>query len=236
MAKAKPMTPRRYAKMRRSPRKSEIWKKKRRLCSEKDGPFCGRMRAHGKGACKNYAGFKTDHPGEGACFKHGGRTANSLKHGRYSSVTHRQVRETLDTLTQMQEDAMDLIPEANLLRAMLIDYVNRYDEFVEALMAWYADPDNKMRPRRSLDITDAAGLAESISRIVHRMHQIQSEGAISLITFARVTEQMGITVARYVKDKKTLEQIQAEWQHLALDAKTPPTADDGDSGSEEDED
>lgn len=197
---------------------------KGRYATEKDGPFCGAKRANRSATCKNYAGFRTDHPGTGRCFKHGGNAGlrGSTQHGRYSKLEHRRVKEIMDTLTAMQDNAMDLIPEANLLRAMLIDYVNRYDEFVEALMAWYADPETKARPRRALDVTDAANLAESISRIIHRMHQITSEGAISLITFKRVTEMMGIIVAKYVKDEKLLEHISHEWQQLALDAKTAP--------------
>lgn len=196
-----------------------------RYANEKDGPFCGAQRTNRGGkTCKNYAGFRTDHPGTGRCFKHGGNLGQkaTMAHGRYSALEHRRVKEIMDTLIQMQDNAMDLIPEANLLRAMLIDYVNRYDEFVEALMAWYADPETKARPRRSLDVTDAANLAESISRIIHRMHQITSEGAISLVTFKRVTEMMGIIVAKYVKDETLLEHISHEWDQLALDAKTAP--------------
>lgn len=116
---------------------------------------------------------------------------------------------------------MDLIPEATVLRALTVDFINRYNEFQEALMAWYADPESNSRPRKIVDLSDAAHLIESISRIIHRMHQIQSEGAISLETFKRVTELMGIIVAKHVKDPVTLEKIESEWMSLALDAKAP---------------
>lgn len=127
-------------------------------------------------------------------------------------------------MAQIEYDAMDLEPEANLLRAMTIDYINRYEEFTEALMAWYADPDTHVKPRRIMDITDAAKLVESISRVVQRLHSIQSEGAISMETFKRVSENMGLIVARHVKDPLVLNRIEHEWMHLTMDGKQSPAA------------
>lgn len=175
------------------------------------------------GTCRRPAGAGTDHLGQGRCRRHGGTgTSRMIVHGWYSQVTHHRIKDLLGRLTQIEMNAMDLIPEANLLRAMTIDYVNRYDQFVEALMAWYADPDSKQRPRRVMDIQDAAHLVESISRVVQRMHQIQSEGAISLETFQRVTEHMGMIVTKYVDDPLILNKIEKDWQDLAMDSKAPP--------------
>lgn len=142
--------------------------------------------------------------------------------GWSGAVRNRRVKGILQRMAQMEYDAMDLIPETNLLRAMTIDYINRYEEFTEALMAWYADPDTHVKPRRIMDITDAAGLVESISRVVHRLHQIQSEGSISMETFKRVTENMGLIVARHVKDPLILNRIEHEWMQLTMDGKKPP--------------
>jgi len=142
--------------------------------------------------------------------------------GWSGQVRNKRVKNILQRMAQMEYDTMDLIPEANLLRAMTIDYINRYEEFTEALMAWYADPDTHVKPRRIMDITDAASLVESISRVVHRLHQIQSEGSISMETFKRVTENMGMIVARHVKDPLVLNSIEYDWMHLAMDGKSPP--------------
>lgn len=183
-----------------------------------DGPFCGAKRRRREERCKLPAGFRTDHPGLGRCHLHGG--CSVVRHGWYSKITHTRIANLLDELAVIEMNAMDLIPEANLLRAMTIDFVNRFDIWEEALMAWFNDPENKARPRRMMDIMDASHLIESISRIVHRMHQIQSEGSISLDTFRRVTEHMGIIVARHVPDTDTLKKIEAEWLELAIDAKS----------------
>lgn len=177
------------------------------------------------GTCRKPAGWGTNHLGQGRCRRHGGaQTSRMVQHGFYSGVTHTRIKDLMVEMSKVELNAMDLIPEANVLRAMTVDFINRYDSFVEALMAWYADPESNQRPRRVMDIQDAAHLVESISRVVHRMHQIQSEGAVSLETFQRVTELMGVIVARYVKDPLTLNNIERDWQNLALDSKAPPTS------------
>jgi hypothetical protein len=43
-----------------------------------DGDKCGAKTQRG-GKCKNRAGFRTDHPGYGSCFKHSGATTNGNK-------------------------------------------------------------------------------------------------------------------------------------------------------------
>jgi len=143
--------------------------------------------------------------------------------GWAGQVQSRRLKGLLQKIAKVEHDTMDLVPEANLLRAMTIDYINRYDQFTEALLAWYADPTTHVKPRRIMDITDAASLVESISRVVHRLHQIQSEGSISMETFKRVTENMGLIVARHVKDPLVLNRIEYDWMHLAMDGKKPPT-------------
>lgn len=179
-----------------------------------------RRGSHRGTPCKRPAGAGTKHLGVGRCRTHGGNAR--VKHGWYSAITHARIAGVLDDLSKIEMNVMDLIPEANLLRAMTIDFVNQYDAFVEAILAWYADPEANSRPRKIMDISDAAHLIESISRVVHRMHQIQNEGSISLETFKRVTEHMGIIVAQFVKDPIVLENIEAHWMELALDAKPAP--------------
>ena len=196
------------------------------------GPFCDAPRidaAHKGKTCKNFAGFRTNHPGVGRCFKHGGNVQKKFvdnltlekKNGRYSGIQHRGIAEVMEQLANQQEDVMDLIPEANLLRAMIVDYINRYDLFVDALMAWYNDPHSKMRPRKVMDISDCVTLIEGVSRIVHRYHQIQSEGSITLETFRRVMEQMGIIVASNIADEAVLKRIEQQWSRLVIDSKAP---------------
>lgn len=215
--------PDRHKQPRRAPSTSAI-----------DGPFCGapcRNRADPNHHCRQPAGWRTDHPGQGHCNRHGGvlsSTRNAkLKTGRYSTIVHRTVRDAMDQMAQIETDVMDLVPEANLLRALTVDYINRYQEFSEALLAWYADSDpdadsdskSRTKPRKIMDLSDAGRLVEAISRVVARIHQVQSTGAISLETFRRVTEMMGVTVATHIRDESLLSAIESDWSSIALDAK-----------------
>src|SRR5919205_260646 len=50
-----------------------------------DGDKCGAKTQRG-GKCKNRAGFRTDHPGFGSCFKHSGSTANGNKAAARAAV------------------------------------------------------------------------------------------------------------------------------------------------------
>lgn len=189
----------------------------------KDGPFCGARRSpNGPGAgttCKNAAGYKTDHPGQGRCKYHGGATPIRTT-GRYSKVVHASIAEKMEALQALDQDVMDMVPELVMLRALTIDFVNRYEEFAEGLLAWYQDGDSNTKPRRIMDLADAGRLISDVTKIVERIHKVKSEGAITLETFRRVTEQMGIIVAKHVLDRRILAHIELDWKNLALDAKS----------------
>lgn len=190
--------------------------------SKTDGPFCDAKLDGGATGrtCRNPAGYRTEHLGQGRCYLHGG-CVPVMTTGRYSKILHKSVREKFEMLSAVEMDVMDLAPEAQLLRALIVDFINRYEDFHEALLAWYADSTGKSsKPRKVLDLADAARLIEGVSRVVHRIHQIRSTGAITLATFQRVTEQMGIIVAKHVLDAKILEQIEHEWMTIAVDAKS----------------
>lgn len=210
------------------------------------GPFCGAKRVTRPGFCKQPAGWRTDHPGQGRCRNHGG-TSQSLDYpkplhpverrfGRYSSIEHHKLRDLTARVALEEQDVSDLADEVHLLRAILIQYINEYEEFIEALISWYREPDVKQKPRRIMDISDVSHLIESVSRVVERLQKIRSEGAVSLETFRRVTEQMGLVVARIVPDPTVLNRIEAEWGSLALDAKKTPLPPLSETRNTEDED
>ena len=183
------------------------------------GPFCEaqlRSLGHQQKTCRNPAGKWTDHPGQGRGYLHVVRSVK--KSGRYSTIDHERFREKLGKLEAIEQDVMDLVPEVQLLRTLVVDYVERYEAFHEALVAWHADQHGKTsKPRKILDISDAGNLIEKISRTVHRIHQIHSTGSITLDTFKRVVESMGIVVAKHVEDKALLDAIEIDWSQLALD-------------------
>ncbi len=84
--------------------------------------------------CRREAGWNTDHLGQGRCRYHGGATP--IKHGRYSKITRPRIQELITTHAA-DPDPLDTMPELAAARALFQDFIERYDENTEALLAWH---------------------------------------------------------------------------------------------------
>lgn len=94
---------------------------------------CGARTRNGS-PCRKPLGAGTDHVGQGKCKLHGGATP--IRHGRYSQIT----REPLRLLIERHEadpDPLNMLAELAAARAFFEDFVNRYDEWREAILAWW---------------------------------------------------------------------------------------------------
>ena len=85
--------------------------------------------------CRQPAGKNTSHEGDGRCWLHGGLTP--VRHGRYSSVVRREIQDLIREL-ENDPDPLNILPELLMVRALLADYLNRYEENRDAVLAWYA--------------------------------------------------------------------------------------------------
>lgn len=181
---------------------------------------CGRTaKSTGGKPCRKPAGWGTDTPGSGPCRIHRGRP---IKHGRYSKIQRPRIQQLMNELAQ-DPDPFNLEPEARLIRALALDFCERYDELVEALLEWNAHEfedgrvdQRKPRPQRIPDYHDVAQLAEMVSRVIERAQKVKDKSALSLETLSRVMEAMGATVARHVKDPDTLRAIEREWGEIRV--------------------
>jgi len=81
------------------------------------------------------AGWGTDHLGQGRCKLHGGATP--IKHGRYSLIRRDGIRELIEQ-HEKDPDPLNILPELAAARALFQDFIERYDENTEALLAWHA--------------------------------------------------------------------------------------------------
>jgi hypothetical protein len=178
-------------------------------------PPCGAKTRAGS-PCRRPAGHGTSHPGQGRCKLHGGKSP--VTHGRYSLIRRPSVRQRIDVLKAADADPLDLLEDLHLLRALTIDWIERYDSSREALLAWHRDghPDGS-RPRQLLDISDAGRLLERIGRLVEIIHKTRQEQTISLATFKRLMEQMALAVTRYVSDTDTLHAIETAWGQIRVE-------------------
>jgi hypothetical protein len=85
-------------------------------------PPCGRRGKRGI-PCKLPAGWGTDHVGQGRCKLHGG--TSRIKHGRYSTILRPAIKQRLDELERLDQHPLVLRPELKLLRALVIDFIER---------------------------------------------------------------------------------------------------------------
>lgn len=97
------------------------------------GQICGAEGKRGGGPCRHPAGFRTDHLGSGRCYLHGGRTPAPT--GRYSLVERPRLQALIEKF-EADPDPLNLLPEVQLLRALLLDYINRYDDQDQMLTRW----------------------------------------------------------------------------------------------------
>lgn len=125
-------------------------------------PICGAETRGGK-QCQNPAGKGTDHPGEGRCKFHGGTTqvkGTRFEVGRYGDLRVRpRLRELIDKYAR-EVDTSDLSHEITLLRALVQDYVERYDDMSAALLAWHASYSSEFEAAMGLWRKDVANYAE----------------------------------------------------------------------------
>jgi hypothetical protein len=180
-------------------------------------PHCGARTSHG-GKCHQWPGWGTEHVGSGKCKLHGGATP--VKHGRYSTIARSSIQQRLSELKAPDADPLDLVEDLYLLRALTIDYIQRYDDFTEALLAWHTSfltEETARKPRQLLDVASASKLIVDCSRLIDTIHKIRAQQTISLETFKRLMEQMGITVARHV-DADTCAIIERAWGEIRVDA------------------
>lgn len=190
--------------------------------------------------CSARAGQATDHPGEGRCINHGGGAI--VKHGRYRKLKTQKFLELVEEMEQ-DSDPLDPFPELHLMRALVLDWVNRYTEITDALLAWHhsftpeyqaqveqefeiwqeegnhagtfvASMPVPPRPRQVLDITSANKLLSTIVGTIIRIEKLQNATAISRTELLLLTQEMGRVVERVVKEPKLLEAIKDGWDTI----------------------
>ncbi len=166
-------------------------------------PKCGAKTRSG-GKCRKPAGHRTDHPGQGRCHLHGGLTP--IRHGRYSSVQRRSVRELVAKF-EADPNPLDTLPELALARALLADYLERAG-----------------KGRVPFDPHDAMQLVAEISKAVKRIEDVRSAEHVSRGEFYRVLQELGrvvdLVAREFITDQATcaafLERVHSGWLGIRL--------------------
>lgn len=168
----------------------------------------------GEGYCGRYV--RAD--GSRRCPTHRGRP---VEHGRYSEVLRHRIGDLYETF-EADADPLDILPEIALMRGLLTDFINRYDEFAEALIAWHQSweaEDRPKKPTQVLDLADAHKLLDTLSKMVERVEKAKSADAISRPDLLRVMQEMGRVVDHVLSSDTPPEKQRAEIQKMWLSIK-----------------
>jgi hypothetical protein len=143
-----------------------------------------------------------------------GGTGRPITHGRYSKI-HKETLRTLAENMAAVENPLNMMPELAQLRAHYVDFINRYDDNNQALLAWYetqkpgyrGGTDDGVerpavpRPAQIMDISYAHRLLSEITKIVKRIEDIRGRNAITRADFYRLMQQMADAVVREVETR-----------------------------------
>lgn len=185
-----------------------------KVCAAKkrtDGKPCMHQRGHG-----------TDHLGIGRCKYHGGNAP--IKHGLYSAtLKEKTIKQLIEGMKDRKDDPLDLVEDLYLIRALAIDFVNRYEEFADALIRWNQswqsskDPEKVPKPVRVYDISHASKLIRDASALVKQILDQRDTGSITMKTFNILMERMAMVVASHIPDADTLRLIERDWNRIQID-------------------
>jgi hypothetical protein len=197
--------------------------------------FCRARNVKREKYCRAKAGQGTDHLGQGRCKNHGGSVP--ITHGRYSSVIRDSLGEHLDHLELEEEsEQLDILPEARMLRAIGINVVERFNEFVEGILKWNEQEAeeaaaDKRRPRflNVPDIKDVGKVVKDAAEVVNMVHKQRSQNAITLSDFYRLMAAMAEAVDSVIENtfgkttpratiEKAVSEIQEKWKKIKLKA------------------
>lgn len=149
--------------------------------------FCGATNRQGT-PCQRPAGWGTDHVGIGKCKLHGGKTP--IKTGRYSEVLSQKLRGKIDAI--QDPESMDLLDELVLQRALLAEYLSRFDATNLQLF----------------DISYAFSWLNDIGRMVERIAKMRNESALTAaeVKYLQV-RAVDVAIKYFPNDRQKQEQF-----------------------------
>ena len=145
----------------------------------------------------------------------GGRPAT---HARYSNLKTDNLK-TLIEQHAADPDPLNINPELAAARALFQDFIERYDEWSAALIAWhetYESGEGPSKPQKILDIGDAYRIVSEITKIVQRITAMKNQNAISRRELLRVMTEMTRVVDQEVQDEFVKRKIKDGWLGIRL--------------------
>ncbi len=131
--------------------------------------------------------------GREVCVIHGGKSPGApIKHGRYSKYGSEKLAAKIEDFKQ--GDALDLSDELATQRALLAEYMTRFET-----MSMTRD-----------DIGTIMGWFDSVGRMAERINKMRNEDTLTAVEVAALQARAVDMVMRYFDDPKTRRQFLSE--------------------------
>jgi len=175
--------------------------------------------------CRHPAGFKTLHAGRGRCYRHSGAMLDAnMKRVKKTTATRYLKTGSLpkalgELIGDLQEDLdpLSIEPELAAIRALFMDFVSRYEEYREALLAWHRSfsADKKdLKPPKIMDISKASVMLKLIADIAQREKKLRLDGSISRREMETLIKSMWRVVEQHVQNETVQNYIKEDWLRL----------------------
>lgn len=161
---------------------------------------CGKPANDGN-PCTLEKGFGTEHLGTGFCKFHGGNAPVSI----YTQLKRSAIKDALVKVREGVADPLDLTPELELLRGIVLEFHDRYEEFKEGILAFKSSYDENMklflgsdspldwakaraylreaalleRPKEVIDVAFCSVLIDRVGKMVERMHKMKMDESLT---------------------------------------------------------
>lgn len=192
-------------------------------------PRCG-AKTRGGGTCKQAQGARTDHPGDGRCWLHGGDTP--IKHGFDSTVHAARLKDRIARHLG-NPDPTNLLPELAQLRAFAEELMERWELIYGvdgALLAWhesYQKGGQEPKPRQLPDFSAVTTVVDRVGAMVDRIQKHRADQLVSYETLNRALELFAAEVVGAMKDvgidedaiAAIIANTQSRWRTVRLDPK-----------------
>lgn len=186
-----------------------------RFADENGLLLCGKLKRNGE-PCENRAGAGTEHLGEGPCRLHGGNAGRPIEHGRYSNLAETAVGKLLEGQL-IDTEWQDISEDVKLARALLIKWIEEYDEWLDAILAWNASfqsLDKSPKPVKVLELQDGINYLSKIARMVEGVKKAEAMNAISRPDLMRILGHMMRVVQTLAPEKA--EEIAKQWLQIHI--------------------
>jgi hypothetical protein len=123
---------------------------------------------HGKGYCGMPSGFRTDHPGKGRCWLHGGSAGRPIVHGLYSEKLKSKLKDDYEK-SITDPSLIDLYNELAFTKVMMSNFIERISERLEEGINIWVSYSEKGTPIVSPEAKVLIKMMDTISKLYSRI-------------------------------------------------------------------